>query len=142
MSVAVNVEEMVEVRLKDKNDFLKIRETLERIGIGYNQNKVLYPSCYILHKKGRYFLVHFKEMFMLDGKPANFSEEDKGRRNTIANLLNDWELLELVNPDRSKDPVVPLSRVKILPFKEKGEWKIEHKYHIGKSKNVKEAVNA
>jgi len=141
MTVAINVNDMVEVRLKDRNDFLKIRETLERIGIGYNQNKVLYPSCYILHKRGRYFLVHFKEMFMLDGKPANFSEEDKGRRNTIANLLSDWELLEIVNPERTREPVVPLSRVKILPFREKSEWRIEHKYHIGKSKGAR-VVNA
>ena len=124
----------VEIRLGEEDDFLKIRETLTRIGVASRKDKILYQSCHILHKQGRYALVHFKEMFELDGKASNFSDEDKGRRNTIANLLEDWGLLKIIDPDKSKDPKAPLSQIKILSFGDKKDWVLEAKYNIGKSK--------
>lgn len=130
---AINLDDMVEVSLNE-GDFLKVKETLERIGIGYNTNKVLYPSCYILHKRSKYYLVHFKEMFMLDGKVSNFTDDDRARRNTIALLLQEWGLLKVANEDKVKQFTAPLSRIKIIPFKEKKEWTISHKYHIGKAR--------
>ncbi len=129
-----SVENMVEVKLRSAEDFLKIRETLTRIGVASRRDKVLFQSCHILHKQGRYYIVHFKELFALDGKPTNFSDEDKGRRNTIANLLAEWELIDVVDPERTKDPVAPLNQIKILAHKEKHEWKLEAKYNIGKKK--------
>jgi hypothetical protein len=130
-----SVESMVEVKLRSAEDFLKIRETLTRIGVASRRDKVLFQSCHILHKQGRYYIVHFKELFALDGKPTNFSDEDKARRNTIANLLAEWELIEVVDPERTKDPVAPLNQIKILAHKEKSEWKLEAKYNIGKKRS-------
>jgi hypothetical protein len=128
------VENMVEVRLKKEDDFLKIRETLTRIGVSSRKNKTIYQSCHILHKQGRYYIVHFKELFALDGKPSNFGEEDMGRRNTIANLLAEWGLVELVEENKSSEPTAPLSQIKILPHKEKNEWNLVAKYNLGKKK--------
>jgi len=130
-----SVENMIEVKLRSAEDFLKIRETLTRIGVASRRDKVLFQSCHILHKQGRYYIVHFKELFALDGKPTNFSDEDKGRRNTIANLLAEWELIDIVDAERTKDPVAPLNQIKILAHKEKHEWKLEAKYNIGKKKS-------
>lgn len=128
------IEKMIEVRLKQEDGFLKIKETLTRIGVASRKDQKLYQSCHILHKQGKYYIVHFKELFALDGKPSNFVEEDIARRNTIVNLLAEWELLELVDAEKSKDPVAPISQVKVLPFKEKGEWELVAKYNIGKKK--------
>jgi hypothetical protein len=126
------VESFVEIRLGEEEDFLKVRETLTRIGVASRKDKQLYQSCHILHKQGRYYLVHFKELFALDGKPTNFSDEDKGRRNTIALLLQDWGLVKIVNPEITEDPVTSLSLIKIISFKEKHEWSLVTKYSIGK----------
>ena len=126
------VESFVEIRLGEEEDFLKVRETLTRIGVASRKDKLLYQSCHILHKQGRYYLVHFKELFALDGKPTNFSDEDKGRRNTIALLLQDWGLVKIVNPEITEDPVTSLSLIKIISFKEKHEWSLVTKYSIGK----------
>jgi hypothetical protein len=128
------IEKMIEVRLKQEDGFLKIKETLTRIGVASRKDQKLYQSCHILHKQGKYYIVHFKELFALDGKPSNFVEEDIARRNTIVNLLAEWELLELVDVEKSKEPVAPISQVKVLPFKEKGEWELVAKYNIGKKK--------
>ena len=124
-------EQMLEVTLKEPDDFLKVRETLSRIGVASRKEKTLYQSCHILHKQGRYFIVHFKELFALDGKDTNLSENDIARRNTIANLLNDWGLIEVKG---SLEPMAPLSQIKILSFREKDEWTLETKYNIGKKK--------
>jgi hypothetical protein len=128
----VKIENMVEVTLKEKDDFLKVRETLTRIGVASKKEKVLYQSCHILHKQGRYYIVHFKELFALDGKNTDFSENDIARRNTIAKLLEDWELLKIVNKDMVSDPIVSLSQIKILSHKEKDDWELITKYNIGK----------
>jgi hypothetical protein len=125
---------MVEVKLAKEDDFLKIRETLTRIGVASRKDKTIYQSCHILHKQGRYYIVHFKELFALDGKPSNFGDEDKGRRNTIANLLAEWGLVTLVQPTKSEEPVAPLSQIKVLPYKEKDDWNLVTKYNIGKKK--------
>jgi hypothetical protein len=130
-----SVESMVEVKLRSAEDFLKIRETLTRIGVASRRDKVLFQSCHILHKQGRYYIVHFKELFALDGKPTNFSDEDKARRNTIANLLAEWELIDIVEVERTKEPVAPLNQIKILAHKEKNDWKLEAKYNIGKKRS-------
>lgn len=122
----------VEVRLGEEDDFLKIKETLTRIGIASKNDKTLYQSCHILHKQGRYAIMHFKELFEMDGKASNFSEEDKGRRNVIAKLLEEWNLIKIVDPEVIKKPTVKMSQVKILPFKEKAEWNLVSKYSIGK----------
>lgn len=126
---------MIEVHLKDDDDFLKIRETLTRIGVASHKNKTIYQSCHILHKQGRYYIVHFKELFALDGKPSNFGEDDISRRNTIVNLLAEWGLVTPVDASKSKDPVAPLNQIKVLPFKEKNDWNLEAKYNIGKKIN-------
>jgi hypothetical protein len=131
-----SVENMVEVKLRSAEDFLKIRETLTRIGVASRRDKVLFQSCHILHKQGRYYIVHFKELFALDGKPTNFSDEDKARRNTITNLLAEWELVDIVNTERTNDIVAPLNQIKIIAPKEKNEWKLEAKYNIGKKRTV------
>ena len=130
----VNLDEMVEVALKQDEDFLKVRETLTRIGIASRRDRKLYQSCHILHKQKRYFIVHFKELFALDGKPSNFSEEDEARRNTIANLLAQWGLVTLLNRDLVESNLAPISHVKILSHKEKDEWILESKYNIGKKR--------
>ena len=125
---------MVECTLAEPDDFLKIRETLTRIGVASRKDKTLYQSCHILHKQGRYYIVHFKELFILDGKPTNFSENDQARRNTIANLLVEWNLIKLVNPDKTDSLTVPLNQLKILAYKEKDEWVLTAKYNIGNKK--------
>lgn len=127
------IDTMVEVTLSKEDDFLKIRETLTRIGVSSQKSKTIYQSCHILHKQGKYYIVHFKELFALDGKPNNFGDEDKARRNTIANLLAEWGLVSLVEKEKSGDPVAPLSQIKILPYKEKKEWNLEPKYNLGKA---------
>ena len=126
-------EQMLEVRLNEPDDFLKVRETLSRIGVASRKEKKLYQSCHILHKQGKYYIVHFKELFALDGKKTNLSENDVARRNTISNLLKDWGLVEIVGDIGS---VAPLSQIKILPYKEKNEWILETKYNIGKKKDT------
>jgi hypothetical protein len=130
----INLEELVEVKLTEPDDFLKIRETLSRIGVASKKDKTLYQSCHILHKQGRYYLVHFKELFLLDGKRSDFSEDDVARRNTIANLLAEWKLLELVDPKKSSDPVATLGQIKIISHKEKNDWSLVTKYNIGKKR--------
>jgi hypothetical protein len=125
-------EEMLEVRLNEPDDFLKVRETLSRIGVASRKDKTLFQSCHILHKQGKYYIVHFKELFALDGKDTNLSENDIARRNTIANLLADWGLVDVVGT--TKIEAAPLSQIKVISFKEKGEWKLETKYNIGKKK--------
>ena len=132
------LENMVEVTLKEPDDFLKVRETLTRIGVASRKDKTLYQSCHILHKQGRYYIVHFKELFALDGKPTNFSENDQARRNTITNLMEEWGLVNIVNSDNSADPVVPLNQLKIISFKEKPEWTLTAKYNIGKKATFEE----
>jgi len=124
-------EQMLEVSLAEPDDFLKVRETLSRIGVSSRKERKLYQSCHILHKQGRYFIVHFKELFALDGKETNLSENDVSRRNTIANLLSDWGLVTVMG---KAEPVAPLSQIKVLSFREKDEWTLETKYNIGKKK--------
>lgn len=128
------IDRMIEVRLKQEDGFLKIKETLTRIGVASRKDQKLYQSCHILHKQGKYYIVHFKELFALDGKPSNFGDEDIARRNTIVNLLAEWGLLELVDVEKSKEPVAPISQVKVLPYKEKDQWELVAKYNIGKKK--------
>lgn len=130
------VDTLVEIRLKDDNDFLKIKETLTRIGVISRKDKKLFQSCHILHKKGRYYIVHFKELFALDGKSTDFSEEDKGRRNTITGLLEEWNLLEVVDRSMIEDPRTPMNQIKVIPFKEKNEWTLEQKYSIGSKRKT------
>ena len=125
-------EEMLEVRLNEPDDFLKVRETLSRIGVASRKDKTLFQSCHILHKQGKYYIVHFKELFALDGKDTNLSENDIARRNTIANLLADWGLVDVVGT--TKIEAAPLSQIKVISFKEKGDWKLETQYNIGKKK--------
>ena len=122
-------EQMFEVLLKEPDDFLKIRETLSRIGVASRKERKLYQSCHILHKKGRYFITHFKELFALDGKEADFQDNDLQRRNTIAKLLQDWGLVKILG---EVEDLAPLSQIKIISFKEKGEWELIPKYNIGK----------
>ena len=124
---------MLEVRLNDPDDFLKVRETLSRIGVASRKERKLYQSCHILHKQGKYYIVHFKELFALDGKQTNLSENDIARRNTISNLLKDWGLISIMG-DASN--VAPLSQIKVLSFREKNEWTLETKYNIGKKKEA------
>ena len=124
-------ESMLEVSLKEPDDFLKVRETLTRIGVASRKDKKLFQSCHILHKQGRYFIVHFKELFALDGKHSNLSENDLQRRNTIAQLLADWGLISIVNSDIAENKA-PLSQIKVISFKDKGNWTLETKYNIGK----------
>ena len=139
--MTIDTDNMIEVKLNEGDDFLKVRETLTRIGVASRKDKTLFQSCHILHKQGRYFIVHFKELFALDGKPSNFSDSDISRRNTIANLLAEWGLLKLVTPDLSKEPIAPISQIKVLPFKEKDQWNLTAKYNIGKKNGEKEMVN-
>ena len=125
-------EQMLEVSLKEPDDFLKVRETLSRIGVASRKERKLYQSCHILHKQGRYYIVHFKELFALDGKKTNLSENDIARRNTIAGLLKDWGLIDVLG---NAEPAAPLSQIKVLSFREKNEWILETKYNIGKKKD-------
>ena len=126
-------EKMLEVQLKEPDDFLKVRETLTRIGVASRKDKKLFQSCHILHKQGRYFIVHFKELFALDGKKANLSENDLQRRNRIIKLLSDWGLVNIVKESAITD-AAPLSQIKVIAYKEKSEWTLESKYNIGKKK--------
>ena len=126
-------EHMLEVGLNEPDDFLKVRETLSRIGVASRKERKLYQSCHILHKQGRYYIVHFKELFALDGKKTNLSENDIARRNTIANLLKDWGLINILG---EVTEVAPLSQIKVLSFSEKNEWTLETKYNIGKKKEA------
>ena len=128
------IKSMIEVTLKEQEDFLKVRETLTRIGVASRKDKTLYQSCHILHKQGKYYIVHFKELFALDGKPTDFSDEDKGRRNTISNLLAEWGLVEIVDPNSTTEYIAPLSQIKIIAHKEKEEWTLVAKYNIGRKR--------
>lgn len=128
------IKEFVEVKLREPDDFLKVRETLSRIGIASKKERTLYQSCHILHKKGKFYIVHFKQLFLLDGKNSNFSDEDKARLNTIANLLHEWELVDLVDTTKSENLTLPVSNIKILSHKEKAKWNLVTKYTIGKDK--------
>jgi hypothetical protein len=130
----LNLEELIQVVLNEPDDFLKVKETLSRIGVASKKEKTLYQSCHILHKQGKYYIVHFKELFLLDGKKSDFDDDDKARRNTIANLLHEWNLCDLVNPNKSKDLTAPLSQIKIISHKEKSEWNLVAKYNIGKKR--------
>ena len=132
-------EKMLEIQLKEPDDFLKVRETLTRIGVASRKDKKLFQSCHILHKQGRYFIVHFKELFALDGKFANFSENDLERRNTIAHLLSDWGLVTILNKEDIQNKA-PLSQIKVLAFKEKDEWDLQAKYNIGKKVDDEESA--
>tara|TARA_B100001173_G_scaffold164406_1_gene142276 strand:+ start:1045 stop:1464 length:420 start_codon:yes stop_codon:yes gene_type:complete len=125
-------EQMLEVGLNEPDDFLKVRETLSRIGVASRKERKLYQSCHILHKQGKYYIVHFKELFALDGKKTNLSENDIARRNTISKLLSDWGLVTIVSP---LGEVAPLSQIKVISFSEKNEWELETKYNIGKKKD-------
>jgi len=128
-------ESMVEVKLSQPDDFLKVRETLSRIGVASRKEKKLYQSCHILHKQGKYYIVHFKELFALDGKTANLTQNDVQRRNRITQLLSDWGLIEIVDESTISD-IAPLNQIKVLAYKEKGEWELESKYNIGKKKTT------
>lgn len=128
----VDLTKFVEVSLTEQDDFLKVRETLTRIGVSSRKEKVLYQSCHILHKQGRYYIVHFKELFALDGKPSNITENDVQRRNAIAKLLEEWGLIKILNPIVLTDNIAPLHQIKIISFKEKDDWQLITKYNIGK----------
>jgi hypothetical protein len=128
------VELLIEVKIAEEEDFLKIKETLTRIGIASRKNNTLYQSCHILHKQNKYYIVHFKELFMLDGKKSDFTLEDKGRRNTIINLLQEWELLKVVDDSKIKDPRANMNQIKIVAYKDKPNWELEAKYNIGRKK--------
>jgi len=128
----VDLAKFIEVTLNEQDDFLKVRETLTRIGVSSRKEKVLYQSCHILHKQGKYYITHFKELFALDGKPSNISENDIQRRNAIANLLEEWGLVKILNKELMKDNIAPLHQVKIISFREKDDWELITKYNIGK----------
>ena len=130
-------DQMVEISLNEPDDFLKVRETLTRIGVASRKEKKIYQSCHILHKQGRYFLVHFKELFALDGKHANLTTNDVQRRNRIAQLLSDWGLVEVLNTEQIKD-IAPLNQIKVLAYRDKGDWILETKYNIGSKKKKNE----
>ena len=131
----VDLTQFVEVTLNEQDDFLKVRETLTRIGVSSRKEKVLYQSCHILHKQGKYYIVHFKELFALDGKPSNISENDIQRRNAIANLLEEWGLVKILNRKLIEGNIAPLHQIKIISFKEKDDWNLIAKYNIGKKPN-------
>ena len=128
------IETFLEVKLAEEEDFLKIKETLTRIGIASHKEKKLYQSCHILHNRGRYFIVHFKELFLLDGKESDFTEDDLGRRNTIASLVEQWGLFRIVDYKRFEEPKTLLNKIKVLPFKDKDEWTLVSKYTVGRKK--------
>lgn len=125
---------LIEIRIGEEEDFLKIKETLTRIGVASKKDKTLYQSCHIFHKQGKYYIVHFKEMFAIDGKTSNLSEEDIGRRNKIVELLQEWGLIRVVNPQAIESPKASMGQIKIINHKEKNEWKLEAKYNIGRKK--------
>lgn len=128
------IDTFVEVQLSESEDFLKIKETLTRIGVASRKQNKLYQSCHILHKQNKYYVVHFKELFLLDGKTSNFSEDDKGRRNTIINLLKEWGLVTVLKPELIEEPKAPMGQIKIISYSEKANWELEAKYNIGRKK--------
>jgi hypothetical protein len=128
----VDLTTFVEVSLKEQDDFLKVKETLTRIGVSSRKERTLYQSCHILHKKGQYYIVHFKELFALDGKPANISDNDIERRNAIAKLLEEWGLVKIVNPSIMEDKIAPIHQIKIISYRDKEDWELVSKYNIGK----------
>ena len=132
--MSFGIEDMLEISFKENDDFLKIRETLTRIGVASRKDKTLYQSCHILHKRGKYYLVHFKELFALDGKESTITENDLARRNSIARLLDEWDLLSILDEEQSSSPLAPMSQIKVLPHKEKPEWNLVAKYNIGNAK--------
>jgi hypothetical protein len=132
--MTISVETLVEVLLPSEDDFLKVRETLTRIGVASRKEKKLYQSCHILHKRGKYYIVHFKELFGLDGKPTDFDDNDVARRNTIVNLLEEWGLVSLVDKSVTRDLIAPLSQIKIIAYSERNEWELVAKYNIGNKK--------
>jgi len=132
--MSFGIEDMLEISFKENDDFLKIRETLTRIGVASRKDKTLYQSCHILHKRGKYYLVHFKELFALDGKESSITENDLARRNAIARLLEEWDLLSILDEEASSTPLAPMSQIKVLPHKEKPEWNLVAKYNIGNAK--------
>jgi hypothetical protein len=125
---------MIEVTLKAADDFLKVRETLTRVGVASKKSDTLFQSCHILHKQGKYYITHFKELFALDGKPTDFTDDDKARRNTITNLLAEWGLVQLVDAEKSAEPTAPLSQIKVIPYQQKADWELVTKYNIGKKR--------
>jgi len=131
--IDIEVEDLLEVQLISPDNFLKVKETLTRMGVCSNKDKKLWQSCHILHKRGKYYITHFKELFALDGLPTNFDEEDRARRNKIATLLQEWGLIKIVN-EKAATPACEINQIKILPFSEKKDWTLEPKYHIGKDK--------
>lgn len=130
----IELEELIEVTLPEPDNFLKVKETLSRIGVASKKDKTLYQSCHILHKQNRYYIVHFKQMFLLDGKNSDFSDDDRARLNTIANLLSEWNLIKLIDSKKSSHPVSNLGQIKIISHKEKSEWNLVTKYTIGKKR--------
>lgn len=122
----------VEILLKEQDDFLKVRETLTRIGVSSRKEKMLYQSCHILHKRGQYYIVHFKELFALDGKPSSITDNDIERRNAIAKLLEEWGLVKIVNPEIMQDKIAPIHQIKIIPYRDKDDWELVSKYNIGR----------
>ena len=132
--MSFGIEDMLEISFKENDDFLKIRETLTRIGVASRKDKTLYQSCHILHKRGKYYLVHFKELFALDGKESSITENDLARRNSIARLLDEWDLLSILDEEQSSSPLAPMSQIKVLPHREKPEWNLVAKYNIGNAK--------
>ena len=130
--IDLDIADLLEIELENSDDFLKVRETLTRIGVASRKDKTLYQSCHILHKKGKYYIVHFKELFALDRKPTNLTDNDLARRNTITNLLAEWGLISLVDAQKSTEPVVSTNQIKILTHKDKDNWNLEAKYNIGK----------
>ena len=132
-----SADQMIEITLNEPDDFLKVRETLTRIGVASRKEKKIYQSCHILHKQGRYYIVHFKELFALDGKHANLTQNDVQRRNRIIQLLCDWGLVTVITPEKVTD-IAPLNQIKVLAYKDKGDWILETKYNIGKKKKVEE----
>lgn len=134
--MSFGIENLLEITLKEEDDFLKVRETLTRIGVASRKERKLYQSCHILHKKGKYYIVHFKELFALDGKTTDFDENDLGRRNTIANLLAEWGLVEIVSKEQAENPLAPLSQIKILSYTERDDWELVTKYSIGTKKRI------
>ena len=129
--MSYDIENMLEISFSENDDFLKIRETLTRIGVASRKDRTLYQSCHILHKRGKYYLVHFKELFALDGKDSSINDNDIARRNAIARLLEEWKLLKIVDTVKASTPLAPMSQIKVLPHKEKDEWRLVAKYNIG-----------
>ena len=130
----LKIEDLLEITLKVEDDFLKVRETLTRIGVSSKKENKLYQSCHILHKRGKFYIVHFKELFALDGLPTDIDDTDIGRRNTITTLLEEWGLLTIVDSAKAAEPIISLAQMKIIPFKEKNNWELIPKYHIGRKK--------